>query len=117
MAQNPSLSAALSDVHGAQLLEEAEGHRYPLTLVLDGKARRDGAPALDPSGVTFPESTIYSMGGELRKKLVWGTDLSLRLEATRQTSSSIFTYAAPGSAPTHTLFVLGPGYGGSVRLG
>ncbi|MDF2697745.1 MAG: outer membrane protein, partial [Labilithrix sp.] len=118
VAKNPSLAAAISDVRRAQLLEEAEDHRYPFTLVLDGKATRNAAPSLGPAGlVNFPESTTYTAGGELRRKLVWGTDLSLRLEATRQETRSIFSFAAPGQAPVQTLFQLGPGYGGSVRLG
>lgn len=118
VAMNPSLAAAISDVRRAQLLEEAEEHRYPFTLLLDGKVLRNGAPSLGAAGVTFPESTTVSTGGELRRKLVWGTDVSLRLEATRQESSSIFLFQAPGAtAPTQSLFQLGPGYGGSLRLG
>jgi outer membrane protein len=117
VAKNPTLGAAVSDVRRARLLEEAEEHRYPFTLLLDGKALRNGAPQLGAAGVTFPSSTTYSAGAELRRKLDWGTDLSLRLEATRQATSSIFTFAAPGAAPIQTLFQLGPGYGGSVRLG
>jgi outer membrane protein len=117
VAKNPSLAAAVSDVRRAQLLEEAEDHRYVFTLLVDGKATRNGAPTLGPAGVNFPESTTYSLGGELRRKLVWGTDLSLRLEGTRQASSTLFSFVPPGGAPVQTLFQLGPGYGGSVRLG
>lgn len=117
VTRNPSLAAAVSDVRRAKLLEDAEAHRYPFTLVLDGKALRNAAPSLGAAGVNFPESTTYSAGAELRRKLVWGTDLSLRLEATRQESSSVFSFASPGAAPVQTLFQLGPGYGGSVRLG
>ena len=117
IAKNPSLAAAVSDLRRAQLLEEAEQHRYPFTLVLDGKALRSAAPSLGAAGVVFPESTTFTAGGELRRKLVWGTDLSLRLEATRQETRSVFSFAPPGAAPIQTLFQLGPGYGGSVRLG
>jgi outer membrane protein TolC len=117
VANNPSLAAAVSEVRRAQLLEEAEGHRYPLTLVLDGKVLRNAAPALGAAGVTFPESITYATGGELRRKLIWGTDLSVRVEATRQESRSVFTFAAPGAAPIQSIFQLGPGYGGSLRLG
>lgn len=133
MKQNPTLAASISDLRRAALLEEGEEHRYPFFLLGDAKALRNGAPALGPNRVTFPESTNVVVGAELRKKLVWGTDLSLRVEATRQESFTLFTFAtpAPGTGgtggagggttgagtPIQTLFQLGPGYGGSVRLG
>lgn len=118
MTENPSLAAAISDLKRAQLLEEGEEHRYPFTLLLDAKALRSGAPTLGPVDVNLPQSTNYSAGGELRRKLIWGTDLSLRLEANRQESVSLFTtFATGGGQAAQRLFQLGPGYGGSVRLG
>jgi outer membrane protein TolC len=117
VAKNPTLAAAMSELRRAELLEQAEAHRYPFTLLLDAKALRNAVPMLGATGVTFPESTTYSAGAELRKKLSWGTDLSLRVEGTRQSSSTVFSFAVPGMPPVQTLYQLGPGYGGSVRLG
>ncbi len=132
MKQNPTLAAAIGELRRAELLEEGEEHRYPFTFLGDAKGLRNGAPSLGPRGVTFPESTNIVLGAELRRKLVWGTDLSLRVEATRQESFSLFTFVpptaggstAPGTpnstgtgTPVQTLFQLGPGYGGSVRFG
>ncbi|MBX3231814.1 MAG: TolC family protein [Labilithrix sp.] len=117
LATNPSLAAARSDLRRAQLLEEAELHRYPFTLVVDGKGLRSGAPQLGAAGLTFPTSTTFSTGAELRRKLIWGTDLYVRLEATRQQSNTVFAFTPPGGAPVQQIFQLGPGYGGMMRLG
>ncbi len=117
LEKNPTLAAAITELRRADLLEEAETERYPLTLVLDGKATRNAAPNLGPGRVNFPTSTLYTAGGELRKKLPWGTDLTLRLEAFRQESISLFSFAQPGQSPQQVLFRLGPGYGSSLRFG
>ena len=132
MKQNPTLAAAIGELRRAELLQEGEEHRYPFTFLGDAKAARNGAPSLGPRGVTFPESTNLVVGAELRRKLVWGTDLALRVEATRQESFSLFTFVPPttggattpgtpgttgSGTPVQTLFQLGPGYGGSVRFG
>ena len=117
LAKNPTLAAAVSELRRAELLEEAEAHRYPFTLLLDAKALRNAVPMLGAYGVTFPESTTYAAGAELRRKLAWGTDLSLRVEGTRTLSTTVFSFALPGMPLTQTLYQLGPGYGGSVRLG
>lgn len=117
LEKNPTLAAAVTEVKRAELLEQAEESRYPLTLVLDGRASRSGAPSLGPNGVNFPVSTTYAAGGALHKTLPWGTDLALRLEAFRQESLSLFTFAQPGAAAQQGQLQLGPGYGGSVRVG
>ena len=117
LEKNPTLAASVTELRRADLLEEAEAERYPLTLVLDGKATRNAAPNLGPGRVNFPTSTLYTAGGELRKKLPWGTDLTLRLEAFRQESISLFSFAQPGQSPQQVLFRLGPGYGSSLRFG
>jgi outer membrane protein TolC len=126
MKQNPTLAAAIGELRRAELLEQGEGRRFPFFFLGDAKAMRNGAPALGPNLVTFPESTNIIAGAELRRRLVWGTDLSLRVEATRQESFTLFTFATPSTGmggmmgagtPIQTLFHLGPGYGGSVRLG
>jgi outer membrane protein len=120
--QNPTLAAAMGELRRAALLEEGEEHRYPFTFLGDAKALRNGAPAMGPNRVTFPEATNLIAGAELRRKLPWGTDLALRIEATRQESFTLFTFGGvgggtAGGTPVQTLLHLGPGYGGSVRLG
>jgi outer membrane protein TolC len=55
------------------------------------------------------------MAGELKKHLVWGTDLSLRVEGSQQRSVSTFTNVA-SNPPTTTQLAVGPNWGALVRL-
>ncbi len=115
LQHNPSLASAVTEQRRAQLLEDALDHKYSFVLQVDGSATRTKNPSLGPSGVTLPESTAYVAGAELRRHLLFGTDLKLRLEGTRQTSTTLFVVnTANGLAPIS--FQMGPAYLTTVRL-
>lgn len=115
--QNPTLASALVEVRRADLLQEAEEHRYGFVLQLDGSVTRQVVPnaAFASSALTFPESTTYVAGGELRKHLIFGTDLTLRIEGSRLRSLSTFANVAT-DPPTTTQLSVGPNWGGLARL-
>jgi outer membrane protein len=106
--------------------------RYPFTLQLDSSLTRSATPQMVPqvsvdaagnpiinTAITNVTQTTFDTGLELKKHLPWGTDLSLRLDASRQTSTQFFFVGpgVPGANPDGTFTVpLGPGYGASVKL-
>ena len=115
LARNPTLAATVGDLRRAQLLEQAEEHRYSFVLGLDTSATRARSPNLGFTGVTVPESTTYSGGVELSRHTVYGTDLKLRLEGSSQRTQSTFVDAA-ATPPSMLTFTVGPGYGTSAKL-
>jgi outer membrane protein TolC len=116
LARNPTLAAAVSDLRRAELLAQAEEHRYAFVLGLDSSATRSRSPSLGFSGITTAETTLYKAGAELRRHTVLGTDLTLRIEGSSQTSSSAFMNPTT-SPPTSLTYNQGPGYGALVKLG
>jgi outer membrane protein TolC len=115
LAQNPTLAATVSDLRRAELLVQAEEHRYSFVLGMDALATRTRSPSLGVSGVTVPESTIFSGGIELSRHTVLGTDLKLRLEESSQRNQTTFTDAST-TPPSLLTYTLGPGYGTSVKF-
>ncbi len=117
MANNPTLAAAVVEERRARLLEEAEEHRYGFVLELDGGVTRTVTPnaAFANSNLTFPESFSAGVGGTLRKHLIWGTDLSLRIEGLQQRSINTFTNVVT-NPPTTTQLTVGPNWSALVRF-
>jgi len=115
LKHNPTLAAAAGDLRRAQLLEQAEDHRYSVTLGLDGSATHTRSPSLGVFGVTTPENTTYAAGAELSRHTVLGSDLKLRVEGWQVKSTSSFLISQT-TTPTQTTYSLGPGYGTSVKL-
>lgn len=107
---NPTLAAAVIDLRRAEQQVRAEQARYGFVLKLDQQLARLASPTLSGDDVTTPTSSQLTLGAELQRHLVWGTDLSLRVEGQAQTMQSS-SYTQPG-----TLIDVGPGYGTSVRL-
>jgi outer membrane protein TolC len=114
-SRNPTLAASLSELHRAQLLEQAEEHRHSFVLGLDAAATRTRSPNLGPTGVTTPESTNYTGGVDLSRHTAIGTDLKLRLEGWRQTNQSTFLNNTT-TPPSLLTFGLGPAYGTTVKF-
>jgi len=114
-AHSPTLAATVSDLRRAQLLEQAEEHRYSFVLGLDAAATNTRSPSLGPTGITTPQTTNYTAGTDLSRHTPLGTDLKLRIEGWRQTNQ--MTYLNGATAPPSLLtFTLGPAYGTAVKF-
>jgi outer membrane protein len=111
MRHNPSLQAALLDVEQSQQLVRAEQGRFVPVLQLDGGFTHSEGPRLQrDGGVTISRNDTTSVGSQVSHTFEWGTQLSLRLEGYRSTSTQQLT---PGSGQSVRL---GPAYGTLGRL-
>jgi outer membrane protein len=115
LSKNPTLAATISDLHRAELLEQAEAHRYSFVLGLDTSATRSRSPSLGFTGVTVPDATTYSGGVELSRHTAYGTDLKLRLEGSSQRSQSTFVDVT-STPPSMLTYSLGPGYSTTAKF-
>lgn len=116
LSRNPTLAATVGDLRRAELLEQAEGHRYSFVLGLDTSATRTRSPSLGFTGVTVPDATTYSSGVELSRHTVYGTDVKLRLEGSSQRNQSTFVDVT-STPPSMLTYTLGPGYSASAKFG
>ena len=105
----------MSELRRAQLLEQAEEHRYSFVLGLDASATNTRVPSVGPTGITTPQTTTYTAGADLSRHSAFGTDLKLRFEGWQQTNQMTFLNAAT-TPPSLLTFTLGPAYGTSVKF-
>jgi outer membrane protein len=117
---SPVLRGALLSLETARATEEGLEAQYAATLVLDASATQTTTPSLFRSGlVSTSRVRRADTGAELRKHLVWGTDLTLRVAGNVQSSLMKGGFISTGSLstlPTTTgtglpVFKFGPGYG------
>jgi outer membrane protein TolC len=95
MRHNPSLQAALRDVEQSQQLVRAEQGRFVPVLQLDGGFTHSEGPRLQrDGGVTISRNDTTSVGSQVSHTFEWGTQLSLRLEGYRSTSTQQLTCAS-----------------------
>jgi len=104
--RNPSLKAALIQLRDADHAVAGEEARYPFTLGLSAGATRTASPRLIQGENIVGE--IYAVDGsaEVKKRLRWGTDLSVSVRSAWQNSvtpASAFQFiglAPNGAIPT-----------------
>lgn len=106
---NPTLAAAVHDYQAALANVDAEDALYAPKLLLDAGVTHTEVPRLSQNGTTLSGSDTQTIGGELQHTFPWGTQLSLRLQGDRTTSSPQ-TFAG-----TSNTVSLGPGYGLTAR--
>jgi outer membrane protein TolC len=131
LVANPTVRAAASDCHGAAAAAEGEAARYGFVLQLDSSWSNTATPSLVPGfapGTGFVvngSQEIFDAGIQLKKHFVLGTDLMLRLDAFRESSTQFFALGSlgpgasmlPGAGPDGTIQTrLGPGYGAALKL-
>jgi outer membrane protein TolC len=81
LERNPALQAAAVQAASASWEVVGEEGRYPLRLLGDAEASRSQTPALAaPDGVAVGEQERVGGGLSLQKHLLWGTDLTLRVD-------------------------------------
>lgn len=125
---NPTLKAALEDVESARADVMRLDAQYLPVIQVDGSTSDVQSPQLYINGsVRTSEVRRVDLGAELRKHLLWGTDLTLRLSGNVQQTkvnspaSAGFTGMTgtgttgmvPGLTPLGTY---GPGYGVMAKL-
>jgi outer membrane protein TolC len=117
---SPVLRGALLSLETARATEEGLEAQYAATIVLDASATQTTTPSLFRGGlVSMNRVRRADTGAELRKHLVWGTDLTLRVAGNVQSSLIKGGFISTGSLstlPTSTstglpVFKFGPGYG------
>ena len=120
MANNPGLKASVLELQDAQWALIGEEGRYPFILQIDGGLTRFARPSASLRGRSVDESYVVDAGAEIRKHLVWGTDLALRLsgdwsiaEANRDEQALMALVAQPGVDPDYFGW---PSYGLQVRF-
>jgi outer membrane protein TolC len=109
-AHNPNVQAALYGLESSKKDVLRLDAKYTPSVVLDGSASDISTPSLYPSGVSKNRTRRVDLGGELRKHLLWGTDLTLRVSGNVQ--ESIFVRPAIGAAGAPTGAVGAGGFGG-----
>lgn len=111
LQHNPSLEAALLDLEQSSQNVTAEEGRFVPVFEADAGATHSEVPRLRTNGgVITSRSDTYSLGSQLGHKFPWGTQLTLRFDASRMKSR---TQILPGS---NQFVTLGPGYDVSGRL-
>jgi outer membrane protein len=129
-AQNPTIAAALYECRRAAIDVEGEAARYPFVLRLDSSWTDAANPFLAPGvpsstgTVVVPKQDDFDLGVQLAKHLVWGTDLALRVDATRQYGTQVFPYSSLGPLATAlgldpnavSETSVGPGLGAALKL-
>ncbi|HEX6245416.1 MAG TPA: hypothetical protein VFZ61_31050, partial [Polyangiales bacterium] len=134
--QNPDLKAALARLDGSRQDVAGLAERYATVVQVDGSASDVTNPSLLARGVSTDGTILQGvnrnrirrvdLGAELRKHLIWGTDLSLRLSgAIYETQNIRPPVTVPGGATGGTnagvggiVFPrnLGPGYLVNTKL-
>jgi outer membrane protein len=126
---SPTLKAALLEVDSAQQAVVQYDAQYAPVVVLDTSASQLSTPSLFTNGVSLNRQRRVDAGAELRKHLLWGTDLSLRVAGSVQ--ESYFRRPSVAASSMNTPVVLpmgisnfgivpsgtfGPGYGVLSKL-
>ena len=95
VSNNPSLQAAMIDVQRSEAQVRAEDWRFVPVLQLDAGYTHSEGPRLQrDGGVTISSSNTISVGSQLSHTFRTGTQLTLRVEGDRTTSTQQET---PGS--------------------
>jgi outer membrane protein len=130
LSRNPTVAATLCERQSSALAVQGEAARYGFVLQLDTSWTHLAIPTLaagragDGSVTTGDQNTINA-GAQLKKHLIYGTDLALRFDASRQSTNSFFSLGSlgpiapifPSAGPDGTIEThLGPGYGAALKL-
>jgi outer membrane protein TolC len=120
---SPTLKAALLELESSQQAVAQYDAQYTPVVLLDASASQLSTPTLFSTGVSLNRQRRVDAGAELRKHLLWGTDLALRVAGNVQETyfrRPSLTNQLPGIVPgniTGSLNTLspvgsfGPGYG------
>ena len=107
---NPGLKSSLLELESARWEVSGLEAQYAPVLVLDASAAQTQTPTLLLDTVNVNRVRRGDAGAELRKHLIWGTDLSLRVSGSYQLSSFSRGF---GLTPAGDF---GPGYGLIAKL-
>jgi outer membrane protein TolC len=110
VASNPGLRVALLALASAEWDIVSAEARYAFVLQLDGGFTRSESPRLIDGGVSTSESYAADAGAELRKELIWGTNLAFRLGGSFRLNPSARDEEDLGGGTA------GPGYGLLARF-
>jgi outer membrane protein len=99
-AHNPSVQAALYNLESSKKDVLRLDARYTPVVILDGSGSDISTPSLFLSGVSKNRVRRADMGAELRKHLVWGTDLALRVSGNVQETEFKRPGIGAAGAPT-----------------
>jgi outer membrane protein len=86
---NPELKATMARLESSTESVSGLVERYAPVVQIDASASDVTNPSLSAIGVNFNRRRSIDLAAELRKHLVWGTDLSLRLSGQAFTSEVI----------------------------
>lgn len=111
LENNPSLRSSAIEVRRAQRTVLVEQERWAPTLIAKAGFTRTQSPNLGSNGINTPLNNVYETSIELQKQLQTGTQLSLSLSGTRQTSTQYLFLSA--SQPMR--LTLGPSYGVAAK--
>ncbi len=107
---NPALKTALLQLESARWDVTGLESKYAPVLLLDASATQTTTPGLFIDQVSLNRTRRADLGAELRKHLIWGTDLTLRMAGySLVTESNVGFGATPQGA-------FGPGYGVLAKL-
>lgn len=107
---NPGLRTSLLNLESARWDVFGQEARYTPVLQLDASVQQNTTPSLFIDSVNLNRVRRADSGAELRKHLIWGTDLTLRVAGSWQESRA----ALPaGFMPAGTF---GPGWGLLAKL-
>jgi len=109
-AHNPGLKTALLQLESARWNVTGVEAKYAAVLVLDASATQTTTPGLFIDQVSLNRTRRADSGAELRKRLIWGTDLSLRVAGYSVVTQSNVSF---GATPNGRF---GPGYGVLAKL-
>jgi outer membrane protein TolC len=122
-AHNPNVQATLYRLESSKRDVLRLDARYTPVVVLDGSASDLSTPSLYVSGVSKNRTRRVDLGGELRKHLLWGTDLTLRVSGNVQESAftrpGIAGFGSSGGVTGSVVLppgTFGPGYGWLAKL-
>jgi outer membrane protein TolC len=123
---SPTLKAALLEVESTRYGVVGYEAQYTPVVQLDASATQTSTPSLFINGVSMNRQRRVDAGAELRKHLLWGTDIALRMAGNVQETyfnrpavGGSTTPAVPGNilpgvlAPEGTF---GPGYNVLAKL-
>jgi len=110
---NPALKAALLDAESARFGEVGLTNLYTPVVVLDASGTQTETPSLFATGISMSRQRRGDVGAELRKHMLWGTDISLRVAGsvlwTKFTRPSLTLPTIPGMIATPTVGSTGVG--------
>lgn len=110
-ANNPTYAAQAAQLAQTVAQVTSASAQFDPSLILDAGATRSRNPSLAATGgVTTSTADQLSANAMLKKKLVWGTELSASIGTSYQRTRSPFTFGAQANGASTSLLQLGPGY-------